>query len=310
MKCAELNDIELVSYLAGMGINPVRVVGDFHYYLSPLRAENHPSFRIERSRNKWTDFGIELKRKSFLDFIMAYRNIDIKEAVRQLNNQEISPAAYIRSVDLKLEQMPEPAKVSIYKNARIHSAALLRYLRLRNIDLDIAYRYCREVNFKINGKDYYGIGFRNDSGRFEIRSPYMKAAENKQITTIDNSATVVRVFEGFFDFLTFMTLHKNNPPHSNYVILHSAHLMRRKATQDFLERHDKVFLFLDNDPTGDKYTHEAISADGKRYEDRRFQYATHADLNEWAVDKAAKAKQKEITCKIPALLKMLLIIII
>src|ERR1700744_6126106 len=127
MKCAELNDIELVSYLAGMGINPVRVVGDFHYYLSPLREENHPSFRIERSKNKWTDFGIELKRKSFLDFIMAYRNIDIKEAVRQLNNQEIGPEAYIRSADLKLESMPEPVKVRVYKNSMVHSAALLHY---------------------------------------------------------------------------------------------------------------------------------------------------------------------------------------
>jgi len=293
MKCAELNEIELVSYLASIGINPVRVVGDFHYYLSPLREENHPSFRIERSRNKWTDFGIELKRKSFLDFIIAYRNIDIKEAVRHLNNQEISPAAYIRSTDLKLEQMPEPVKVYVHKDIIIHSAALLRYLRSRKIDLEIAGLYCREVSFTINGKDYYGIGFRNDSGRFEIRSPHMKAAENKQITTIDNGAAVVRVFEGFFDFLTFMTLHKDNPPHSNYVILHSAHLMRRKEVCDFLEQHDKVFLFLDNDPTGDKYTYEAISADEKRYEDRRFQYATHADLNEWAVDKAAEAQSRK-----------------
>jgi DNA primase len=292
MKCAELNNIELVSYLAGIGINPVRVVGDFHYYLSPLREENHPSFRIERSRNKWTDFGIELKRKSFLDFIMAYRNIDIKEAVRQLNNQEISPGTYIRSADLKLESMPESVKVNVFKDSFIHSVALLRYLRTRNIDLEIACHYCREVNFAIKGKEYYGIGFRNDSGRFEIRSPYMKAAENKQITTIDNGAAVARVFEGFFDFLTFMTLHKDNPPHSNYLILHSAHLMRRKEAYDFLKQHDKVFLFLDNDPTGDKYTHEAISAYGKRYEDRRFQYATHADLNEWAVDKAAEVRRR------------------
>ncbi|MBB5396685.1 toprim domain-containing protein [Mucilaginibacter sp. AK015] len=283
----------MVSYLASIGINPVRVVGDFHYYLSPLRDENHPSFRIERSRNKWTDFGIELKRKSFLDFIMAYRNIDIKEAVRQLNNQEIRPAAYIRSADLRLEPMPEPLKVKVFKDSMLQSAALLCYLQLRNIDLEIASHYCREVNFNIKGKNYYGIGFRNDSGRFEIRSPYMKAAENKQITTINNCATMVRVFEGFFDFLTFMTLHKNNPPHSNYVILHCAHLMRRKETQDFLALHDKVFLFLDNDPTGEKYTHEAISADGKRYEDRRFQYATHADLNEWAVDKAADVLRKK-----------------
>lgn len=295
MKCAELNEIELVSYLASIGINPVRVVGDFHYYLSPLREENHPSFRIERSKNKWTDFGIELKRKSFLDFIMAYRNINIKEAIRQLNNQEISPAAYIRSADLKLEQMPEPVKVYVHKDVIIYSAALLRYLRSRKIDLDIADLYCREVSFTIKGKDYYGIGFQNDSGRFEIRSPYMKAAENKQITTIDNGAAVVRVFEGFFDFLTFMTMHKENPPHSNYVILHSAHLMRRKEVCDFLEQHDKVFLFLDNDSTGDKYTFEAISADGKRYEDRRFQYATHADLNEWAMDKAAEVQSRKKT---------------
>jgi hypothetical protein len=293
MNCEDLNQVDLVSYLAAMGIQPVRVVGDFHYYLSPIRQENTPSFRIERSKYKWTDFGLELKRKSFVDFIMAYHRIDVKEVLRRFNNKEFKTPPYIRSSDLRLDKMPEPLRVRVNKEAIIHSPALLRYLKNRKIDLGIADRYCREVSFTVNGKAYYGIGFRNDSGGFDIRNPYMKAADNKDVTTIDNGASVVRVFEGFFDFLTYMTLHKDNPPHSNYLILNSAHLMRRQSAYDFMEGHEKALLFLDNDPTGDKYTHEALAADGKRYEDRRFQYQTHSDLNEWAIDQAEATQNRK-----------------
>jgi DNA primase len=293
MNCDDLNEMDLVSYLASMGIQPVRVVGDFYYYLSPIRQENTPSFRIERSKKKWTDFGLELKRKSFVDFIMAYHHIDVREVLRRFNTKEIKSPPFVQRSDLQLDKMPEPLRVKVNQEAIIHSPALLHYLKKRKIDLKIADQYCREVNFTVNDKTYYGIGFRNDSGGFDIRNPYMKAAESKDITTIDNGATVVRVFEGFFDFLTFMTLHQDNPPRSNYLILNSAHLMHRKSAYDFMEGHEKVLLFLDNDPTGDRYTHEALEADGKRYEDHRFHYKSHGDLNEWSVDQPETAQSRK-----------------
>ncbi|MCH5684068.1 hypothetical protein LWM68_07155 [Niabella sp. W65] len=46
--------------------------------------------------------------------------------------------------------------------------------------MDIADRYCREVRYELNGKVYYGIGFRNDLGGFEIRNPYFKASSSLQ----------------------------------------------------------------------------------------------------------------------------------
>ncbi|SDF14251.1 Toprim-like [Mucilaginibacter pineti] len=293
MRCADLNDIELVSYLASIGINPVNVVGDFYYYLSPIRSENNPSFRVERSRNKWTDFGIEVKRKSFVDFIMAYHNIDAREVVRRFNNNEILPGAYVRAADLQLAEIPKEPIVKIGKQSILHTSSLLCYLKNRRIDLKVADQYCCEVQFTIHDKKYYGIGFKNNSGGFEIRNPFMKAADKKDVTTVDNGASVVRVFEGFMNFLTYMTLHKNNPPQSNYLILNSAHLMRRKESFDFMEGHEKAFLYLDNDKTGDLYTHEAIGADAKRYEDRRFHYATHGDLNEWAIDRAEEGRERK-----------------
>src|SRR5690606_27338776 len=70
----------------------------------------------------------------------------------------------------------------------LSSSALLRYLQQRRIPVDIAKRYCREIRYELNEKVYYGIGFRNDSGGFEIRNPYFKASSSpKGITTFDNS---------------------------------------------------------------------------------------------------------------------------
>ena len=54
------------------------------------------------------------------------------------------------------------------------------------------------------------IGFKNDSGGYELRNPYFKGSSSpKDITTFNNGAKEATVFEGFIDFLSFMAIHKN-----------------------------------------------------------------------------------------------------
>lgn len=41
-----------------MGKYPEKVKENLHYYLSPLRQENNPSFFVNDKKNVWFDFGV------------------------------------------------------------------------------------------------------------------------------------------------------------------------------------------------------------------------------------------------------------
>jgi hypothetical protein len=75
----------------------------------------------------------------------------------------------------------------------------------------------------------------------------------KDITTVDNGSNGVMLFEGFIDWLSFLTLRKiaDRPfPNTDYCILNTtAHL---KRSFPFLERHKTIVSYLDTDESGTK----------------------------------------------------------
>jgi hypothetical protein len=87
---------------------------------------------------------------------------------------------------------------------------LERYLIHRRISLDVANKYCNEIIYGLNGRQYYSIGFKNDAGGYELRNQYYKASSSpKDIKTFDIGSKEAVVFEGFFDFLSFISMNKN-----------------------------------------------------------------------------------------------------
>jgi hypothetical protein len=51
------------------------------------------------------------------------------------------------------------------------------------------------------------LGFKNDSGGYELRSEFFKGSNSpKDITAFKNRGKKVAAFEGFFDFLSFISL--------------------------------------------------------------------------------------------------------
>ncbi|MEO6682818.1 MAG: toprim domain-containing protein [Ginsengibacter sp.] len=184
--------------------------------------------------------------------------------------------------DSIIQYKPE-RKISILKEESICSFALLRYLKERRIPLDIAARFCKEVRYGLNQKEYYGIGFKNDGGGYEIRNPYFKTSSSpKGITTIQNNAQQAIVFEGFFDFLSFMSLNKNQDPIENdFVILNSVSFFEKARL--FMEKHLSVRLYLDRDETGNKFSKYGLSISNK-YSDESNLYKHHKDFNNWLIN--------------------------
>jgi hypothetical protein len=114
-------------------------------------------------------------------------------------------------------------KILIVGDRSISSEPLLEYLKKRCIPLEIADRYCREIDFLLYDKKYTVIGFKNNAGGYELRSENFKGSNSpKDMTFIDNRTDYVAVFEGFFSFLSFCTINKNlTAPLSNCLVLNS-----------------------------------------------------------------------------------------
>jgi hypothetical protein len=98
----------------------------------------------------------------------------------------------------------------------------LDYLKERSINTDIAKRYCSEIHYSIAGKNYFAIGFPNDAGGGELRNWNFKGSISpKNITTYNNASDTVMVFEGFMDFLSYLSLKDNPSPTIDTAVLNS-----------------------------------------------------------------------------------------
>jgi hypothetical protein len=102
------------------------------------------------------------------------------------------------------------SKIVILNTRSLMEPALLDYMEKRRIPLEIAERFCREVDFLLYGKKHTVIGFQNKAEGYELRSDHFKGSSSpKDITFVDNRTEDIAVFEGMFSFLSFQTINKN-----------------------------------------------------------------------------------------------------
>jgi hypothetical protein len=147
----------------------------------------------------------------------------------------------------------------------------------------LANRYCREIHYKNNDRDYFSIGFRNDKGGYELSSSSgFKGCTTKEITTIRNNADACLVFEGFWDFLSYLAIQKVEKTKHDVAVLNSVANVQKAF--DFLKSHKEIFTYLDNDDAGRKATELIQSAHSTVY-NRSPQYAEFKDLNDYLCGK-------------------------
>lgn len=292
LSVAEAKEIDLVEYLSQLGHQAVKIRGGNHWYLSPLRKEKSPSFTVNQSRNVWYDFGIG-QGGSIIDFGVAYHKVSIPDLLQLLTDGNFVP---VTNADVSQKESKD-SKIRIVSESGLTSPSLLRYLNQRGVSENISNRYCSEVRFETNGKTYFGIGFKNDSGGYEIRNPYFKGSSSpKDVTSIKDGHGSVAVFEGFFDFLSCQTLHESSqePRENDYLILNSLSFFEKSLS--ILESYSDVHLYLDNNAAGQKCTELALSLSG-RFKDERRLYKGFEDLNDFLLassNRVEKVKKKGI----------------
>jgi len=272
-------EIDLVHYLLNLGYEPSKIKINDYWYYSPLRNEKTPSFKVNRRLNRWYDHGIG-KGGNLVDFAILYHGCTIGELLQNLNDCLLLQQPILQP---PFTGYVSESPIKILTEFRLYSVALIKYLQQRRIPVHIADYYCKEVHYELNGKPYYAIGVRNDSGGLELRNPYFKGSSSpKDITTMDSQADVAIVFEGFMDFLSFMVVHQNESgKRFDFVLLNSVSFFEK--ARPFMENHKAIRLYLDRDTTGQNCSRYALSLSDK-YKDENSLYQNHKDFNDWLMN--------------------------
>ncbi len=174
---------------------------------------------------------------------------------------------------------------------------MVSYLTGRGIDPAIARTYCREVRYTIGGKEYFAVGFRNDAGGWELRSERFKGGSSpKHITTFDNRSDTVIAFEGFMDFLAYLSLKHPGRLRIDAAVLNS--VVNLPKAVPFISRHPVIHAFFDNDEAGRKATADLIRlCPRSEVIDQRHFYREHKDVNDYLIARIKALVQKPATPK-------------
>jgi len=298
--------VDLVTYLALLGYIPKKIKGQDFWYQSPLRQERTPSFKVNRLRNIWYDHG-EGRGGNIIDFVIRFFNCEAREAIQKLSEiargNDFSfhpPHTPIAAAGEKKEQAAEKterakAGITILDTRPLQNKPLVGYIQERKISLEIAQRFCQEVDFLLNRKKQFAIGFPNRSGGFELRNSLFKGSSSpKDITFFDNGRTDVCVFEGFFDYLSFLTYsEKLGLGVPNCLVLNSLAFLEK--SRPLMENHARVFLCLNRDDAGKVATQKALTWNNDpvtgKYIDHSNFYSRHKDINEWLVNDFLSPKE-------------------
>ena len=228
MNIQEVKQIRIADYLQSLGYTPVKQQGSSFWYKSPLREETDASFKVNTELNKWYDFGLGKGGNIIALAAELYHTEDVTCLLKRI--EERTP--YIRPASFSFgKQQSDNRTYRVLRVGELSSPALIAYLQERGIDIELAKRECKELRFENADKPYFAIGFPNMARGYEVRNRYFKGCvAPKDITHIRQQKeprTVCYLFEGFMDYLSFLTIRvKNNPQHprlnaQDYVILNS-----------------------------------------------------------------------------------------
>ena len=285
----------IVEYLERKGIKPVRKTPTYVMYRSPLREETHPSFKVDTEKNLWIDYG-EGRGGSIIDLCMRMEGCTLSEAIRRLGQNAPDNGTYNFLNDFMPNNFQPVMAVNGARRLIEISDTLPPHLqdyltKVRCINLEKATPFLKCVSYEVRGRRYQTIGFANSSGGYELRDnhSFKGTVAPKDITPIfTNRAEPVCIFEGFMDFLSFLSMKEEITSHC--LVVNSVSNVAR-TIRYLNDRHlTHIRAFLDNDEAGRRIVQEFVRA-GFKVEDMSQYYKDFKDLNEYHVSRV-RERQK------------------
>lgn len=281
-----LKELDPEKVLSALGVEDYKEMNGYLLMHSPIReGDEHPSFTVFYGTNVgywiYKDHATGWKGSS-IDLWQAVRNVDYITAVQEMRETfdlnllershltlSLKRAISERIKRQRAEQREQRQKLNsdrefteklahrvLEVSDRVTRPELLRYLKERGIKRIPA--WLRQVKyFHIpTRKEYYGLGIRNYSGAWNVRSPkgkYVILEEPSQKQTFswikrDKSNTKVAIVEGLFDALSLEQLATKRD--YDIVILNGVNNVNSLLKSEILDQYETVVLLLDNDQEG------------------------------------------------------------
>ena len=300
MKEEDLSRIKrypIVEYLERKGIKPVRKTPTYAMYRSPLRAETHPSFKVDTEKNLWIDYG-EGRGGSIIDLCMRMEGCTLSEAIRRLGQNAPVNDTYSFLNDFVPNNSQPMMAINGARRLIGISDTLPPYfqeylMKERCIDLEKATPFLKCISYEVRGRHYQAIGFANLSGGYELRDDktFKGTIAPKDITPIfTDRAEPVCIFEGFMDFLSFLSMKEEITNHC--LVMNSVSNVAR-TIRYLNDRHlTHIRAFLDNDEAGRRAVQDFIKA-GFHVEDMNIHYKDFKDLNDFHVSRVREQQKRK-----------------
>lgn len=270
---------DLVSVFSGYGIPLKKEARTRNWYLTPFGNESNPSCLINKQNNTWRDYSAN-KGGDVIDFVMEYEGLSFRDAISKLvdgvvpiKTHDASDISHIKT------------GIHIIDESEITNQSLLLYAESRGISHNVLKQYCREVEFVYEDWDHVShsaIGFKNDKGGWELRSPSQKVGNSpKYWTTIRReSSKGALIFEGFFDFLSHVMLTNNEDYSVKYL---DCYILNGLAFAPWLKEDLDIYpfvgVYLDHGIAANEVMETYFQED--RYHDLRSLYDGFGDYNEF-----------------------------
>jgi hypothetical protein len=251
------DNISIVDLLARLGYEPPKPVGKERKYVSMIRdSDTTPSFSVDEKAGTWFDHG-EGKGGNIIDFGLQYwSGLSFPEVLEKIVavSQAYMPTEH-HGFQRKMDIPREPNYGLLEIRDLGHSAVLLNYLESRGIST-VAEGRTKEVYYYIEDENkirsnFFALGWQNETGSWEIRNANFKGClGNKAVSFIPNSLRRLAVFEGYFNYLSWLT---DNPFATESVLVLNS-LSFIQTGLDKAKPYNDVYLFFDNDPSGERAT--------------------------------------------------------
>ena len=300
MKEEDLSRIKrypIVEYLERKGIKPVRKTLTYAMYRSPLREETHPSFKVDTEKNLWIDYA-EGRGGSIIDLCMRMEGCTLSEAIHRLgqNASDNGTSSFLNDF---VPNNPQPVMAVNGARRLIEISDTLPphlqdYLtKERCINLKKAMPFLKCISYEVRGRRYQAIGFANLSGGYELRDDktFKGTIAPKDITPIFTDRTEpVCIFEGFMDFLSFLSMKEEITNHC--LVMNSVSNVAR-TIRYLNDRHlTHIRAFLDNDEAGRRAVQYFIKT-GFHVEDMNIHYKDFKDLNDFHVSRVREQQKRK-----------------
>lgn len=288
MTIDEAKRVRIVDFLAQLGHRAQYMKSEQYWYLSPLRKEVTPSFKVNDRLNEWYDFGeatggdlVELGK-----YLCETKSVS--EALAYIE-RHVNGVSLPKTRTLPTTFRPVEADMKNLIIVPLRHHALFSYLHSRMIDSDIGRMFCKEVHYELRQRRYFALAFGNISGGYEVRNPYYKGCiKNKDISLIGHQCGEIQqrvcVFEGFMDFLSYLTLKQScnwticiDQP-CDYLVMNSVNNLKKALM--YLQRYLHIHCYLDNDLAGQKTVETIAGLYGERVSNEAVRYSEYKDLND------------------------------